>query len=80
MKYLDTKVMVENIKDIISEDVQGKVFDHHVADALGMDYGSLRMCKSTNKIPYEEMITFCFAKNVNAYQFFTGAKDSDLLN
>lgn len=78
MRYLDTKDMVENIKDIISKEVSGKVFDYHVADTLGMTYDALRMCKASNRIPFEEMVTFCFKKNVNAYQFFTGKTDKDI--
>ena len=72
MKYRDMEDIIELIKDIISPEVDGKVFQHHVADAIGIGYSDLRMMKCQNKIPFEEMVTFCFTKNINVYEFLVG--------
>lgn len=48
--FVSTRECVDRIKDIICEDIQGCIYDHHVADALNMDYGTLRIaiCNNTH--------------------------------
>lgn len=57
MKNMDE--IIENIKDIISKEVDGKVLDRHVAEALGMHYTNLMTHKHRNRIPYESLAIFC---------------------
>ena len=62
--FISTRESVERIKDIISVDVEGCVYNHHVADVLGMDYSALRTAISKDKIPVEEIAVFCHKKDL----------------
>lgn len=57
--------IVERIKDKISHRVNGKVFDYHVAEAIGLDYSYLRVCKVTNAVPFQNVIIFCQNQNIS---------------
>jgi len=62
--FVPTRESVERIKDIISEDIEGCVFDYHVADALGIDYGALRIAISKDNTPIKEIASFCYYKKI----------------
>jgi len=53
--------IVEEIKDIISHEVKGRVKDADVAEALGVNRQLLATCKNRNKIMYAQLLDF-FAK------------------
>lgn len=67
--FVSTRESVERIKDIISQDIQGCIFDYHVADALKMDYVTLRIAISKNRNPVEEIAMFCYSKNLIVNDF-----------
>lgn len=62
--FVSTKESVERIKDIISVDIQGCVYDHHVADALGVEYSALRTAIARDKTPVKEIAEFCYVKGL----------------
>jgi len=62
--FVTTKECVERIKDIISVDIEGCVYDHHVADALGMSYDALRTAKAVDSMPVREIAEFCYCKGL----------------
>ena len=67
--FISTRESVERIKDIISPDIQGCIYNHHVADALNMDYGALRIAISKDRIPVEEIAKFCHSKKLIVNDF-----------
>jgi len=62
--FVSTRESLERIKDIISKDIEGCVFNHHVADVLGMDYGALRIAISKDNMPIREIAKFCYEKEL----------------
>lgn len=64
-EFADTREIVERIKDIISNNVDGYVYDYMVADVLGVRYSALRFSISKNTIPdLKKIARFCYAKNI----------------
>ena len=62
--FISTKESVERIKDIISKDVEGCVYNHHVADALGVEYSALRTAIARDNTPVKEIAEFCYVKGL----------------
>lgn len=56
--------IVEVIKDIISEEINGKVLDKHVAKILSVSPGMLATNKSRNIILFEQLAQFCALKRI----------------
>lgn len=55
-----TREMVERIKDVLSKHITSKrVYDWHVADALGLDTSNLAIMKTRNRMPFKEVLMFC---------------------
>ena len=63
--HVPFREIVERVKDIISNEVVGKVFDHHVADVLGLEYTSIRIYKVNNYLPLKNIIMFCQSKQIS---------------
>jgi len=66
--------IVERIKDIISNEVDGKVYDYHVAEALGLSTNSIRMYKSINFLPLEQLMVFCSIRKISCDWLIFGRK------
>ncbi len=79
--FISTRESVERIKDIISKDIEGCVYDHHVADVLGMSYDALRTAKAVDSLPIKEIAEFCNGKGlvVNGFLFEGGVLQNSLL-
>lgn len=58
------KEIVENIKDIISTETQGRVNDGSVAESLGCSRGALATAKSRNVIMYQQISEFCAKRRI----------------
>ncbi len=69
--------IVDKLKDILSECIPGKkVFDKHVAEALGIPQGTFASMKKRNSIPYAEILEFCALKKISVnWLFFDQAID-----
>lgn len=53
------KEIVEKIKDVISQDINGIVLDKHVAEALGISPSVLATNKNRNVIMWERLMIWC---------------------
>lgn len=69
--------IVDKLKDVLSEStINKKVFDKHVAEALGIPQGTFASMKRRNSIPYEEILEFCALKKISVnWLFFDQAVD-----
>jgi len=57
--------IVEEIKDVISEELPGKkVFDKDVANLLGISQMNFATMKKRNKIPFNELLDFCAKRSI----------------
>lgn len=58
--------IVEEIKDIISQEIPGKkVFDKDIADVLGITQMNFATMKKRDKIPFTELLDFCASKSIS---------------
>lgn len=57
--------IVERIKDIISHEIEGRVYDRHVADELGLSVNSVRVYKSADYLPLEQLALFSARRGVS---------------
>ena len=80
--------IVERMKDIISPEIKGKVYDRHVAAKLYLSPSTLRVYKIKNYVPYERIVKFCLDYNINfdalilekKYNNFIASKKRDVAN
>jgi hypothetical protein len=66
--------IVEIIKDTISHEVDGRVYDRHVADVLALSVNSVRMYKSIDYLPLEQLAVFCANRNLSLDTLIFGRK------
>ena len=73
----DLKVVIDKLKDIISEETKSKkVFDKDVADALAIPQTTFATMKKRNSIPFKEIMEFCATKKLSInWLFFDQAID-----
>lgn len=57
--------IIEKIKDEISNDIEGKVFNYHIANALKITTAALSTRKNRDSIPYDEIILFCVERKIS---------------
>jgi len=67
--FIDTREIIERVKDHISKDIKGYVFDYHVADALEMSYSTLRINIMKDKPPIVKVVIFCHKHNLKIDEF-----------
>jgi len=67
--FVEAREMIERIKDVISKDTDGFVYDYHVADALDISYSTLRINIMKNKPPIVKIIIFCRKNGLNIDDF-----------
>lgn len=72
--------IVEEIKDIVSEELPGKkVFDKDVAGLLGISQMNFATLKKRNKIPYEELLNFCAKRSIAINWLLYGQSPESLI-
>ena len=70
------KEVLEKLKDVISKDVNKKVFDKDVATALSIPQTTFATMKKRGSIPYKEILEFCAVKKISVnWLFFDQAID-----
>jgi len=74
----DMKEILETLKDVMSLENEGKIFDKDLADALGMTSVNLATKKKRNQIPYAEISSFC-AKRRIAINFILFSQSAESL-
>ena len=58
--------IIERLKDIVALEVgDKKVYDKDVATALGMSAATFATMKKRERIPYEELMSFCSLKKIS---------------
>jgi len=68
--------VLEKLKDIISKDINKKVFDKDVATALSIPQTTFATMKKRGSIPYREILEFCALKKISVnWLFFDQAID-----
>jgi len=74
---MNLRDIVDKLKDIISEShTEKKIFDKHVAQALGIPQGTFASMKKRSSIPYAEILEFCALKKISVnWLFFDQAVD-----
>ena len=70
-EFVECREVVERLKDIMSNEQEGNVYDYQVADVLKIGYSTLRFAMAKDKIPIREVALFCYKRNltVNALIF-----------
>ncbi len=72
--------IVEEIKDVVSEDFPGKkVFDKDVASLLGISQMNFATMKKRDKIPYEELLNFCAKRSIAINWLLYGQSPESLI-
>jgi len=57
--------IVERIKDILSPEIPGRIYDRHVAEELGLSPNSIRVYKSADYLPLDQLAMFCARRDVS---------------
>jgi len=63
-EFVETREVVERIKDIVSKEQEGFVYDYQIADILKMGYSTLRFAIAKNKLPLKEIARFCYQRDL----------------
>ena len=72
--------IVEEIKDVVSEDFPGKkIFDKDVASLLGISQMNFATMKKREKIPYEELLNFCAKRSIAINWLLYGQSPESLI-
>ena len=65
VSFRDMDDVVERMKDVLSHQVEGYVYDKDVAAELKMDRSALYCLKKKNDVPYLAVFKFCQKHNVS---------------
>ncbi|GHV01054.1 transcriptional regulator [Campylobacterota bacterium] len=57
--------VLNRIRDVISHEVNGRVRDQDVAQALGLKAGNLATLKSRDRLPIDEIALFCAKRRIS---------------
>ena len=71
--------IVEELKDIISSDIKGKVFDKDVADILNISHMNFATMKKRDKMPFEELLNFCASRSIAINWLLFGQSPESLI-
>ena len=72
--------IVEEIKDIISQEHPGKkIFDKDIADVLGISQMNFATMKKRDKIPFNELLDFCALKSISINWLLYGQSPESLV-
>lgn len=72
--------IVEQIKDVVSEDFPGKkIFDKDIAGLLGISQMNFATMKKRDKIPYEELLEFCARRSIAINWLLFGQSPESLI-
>ena len=72
--------IIERLKDILSDEVGNKkVYDKDVADALEISPAAFATMKRRDRIPYEEIISFCSRRRISINWLLFNQNPSSLI-
>lgn len=64
IEFAETREIMERIKDIMSKEKDGYIFDRDVMKELNIADSTYRFAIYKNKIPYMEISRFCYERNL----------------
>jgi len=63
-EFVETREIIERIKDIMSNERDGFIYDKDVAIELQIPNSTLRFAIYKNRIPYMEISKFCYKRKL----------------
>ena len=63
-EFVECKEIMERVKDIMSKEKDGFIFDRDVMKELNIADSTYRFAIYKNKIPYMEISRFCYKRNL----------------
>ena len=63
--HVPMQEIVDRVKDVVSPNVDGKVYDKHAAEALKMKTTVLRVYKCVNYLPIDHVVMFCVENEIS---------------
>lgn len=64
-EFVECRECVERVKDILSLDIEGTVFDWHVSDELEIPYSTMRINIMKNRLPLKQVALFCYRRGIS---------------
>jgi len=74
--FVTTREAVERIKDIISKEIDGFVYDKHVAKKLGMTQAALACKIKRDSLPLKEIALFCYKNSIDIKKIVFGSNEN----
>jgi len=63
-EFVEFREIVERIKDIVSNERDGFIYDTHIAKILNIKYSTLKKQIDENRIPFQEVAIFCCKRGI----------------
>jgi len=63
-EFAEFREIVERIKDIVSNERDGFIYDYHIAQILNIKYRTFRQAIADDKIPFQEVAIFCCKRGI----------------
>ena len=63
-EFTECREVVERIKDILSTEIEGFIFDRHVAEELDIPHITMRINIMKNRLPLKQIALFCYKRNI----------------
>lgn len=63
-EFVETREVIERIKDIVSGEIDGFIYDYQIADELSIPYSTLRINIMKNRLPLKQIARFCYRRNL----------------
>ena len=64
-EFVECREVIERVKDILSKDIKGNVYDWHAADELGIPYSTLRVMIMKDRLPLKQIALFCYKRELS---------------
>ena len=78
---LQVSDIIEKLKDVLSrENMDSKIYDKDVANALDISQANLATMKTRNKIPFGSVLDFCALKKISINWLLYGQDPSSLVD
>lgn len=55
----------ELLKDDLSKEIEGNVYDYHLSDALGTSYNYIAISKKRNTVNYQLLLDYCIKRDLD---------------
>jgi len=72
--------IIEKLRDVLSSEKMGKVFDKDIANALDITSVNFATMKKRNSVPYSNILDFCALKKISINWMLYGQDPSSLID